>query len=115
LAEFVELSIEQGASFNTDVSVSDANGLAKDLTNYSVFSQLRKSYYSNNSFEFTITMVDPVSGQIEMDMSAEVTSNIHPGRYVYDVIIKENTTGEVTRIFEGIATILPRVTKINIA
>jgi hypothetical protein len=113
LAEFVELFIEQGASFNTDVEVSDANGQPKDLREYSVFSQIRKSYYSSTSFDFTIDIPDPLIGAVEMGMSAQLTSSIQPGRYVYDVIIKNNETGEVTRIFEGVATVLPQVTKIE--
>jgi hypothetical protein len=113
LAEFVELFIEQGASFNTDVNISDANGAPKDLTNYSVYSQIRKSYYSTTSYDFTINITDPINGIVEMDMSSELTSNIHPGRYVYDVVIKNNDTQQVTRIFEGIASILPRVTRIE--
>jgi hypothetical protein len=113
LAEFVELFIEQGADFNTDVEISDANGFPKDITNFSVYSQIRKSYYSTTAYSFDITIVDPTLGSIEMDMSYEITSNISPGRYVYDVIIKDNENQQVTRIFEGVATVLPRVTKID--
>ena len=113
MAEFVELFIEQGATFTTDVDISDINGFAKDLTDYSVYAQLRKSYYSTTSFDFDIEVSDPVSGNIKLSMEPEVTSMISAGRYVYDVIIKNDETGEVNRIFEGIVTILPRVTKID--
>ena len=113
MAEFVELFIEQGASFSTDVDVSDVNGNPKDLTDYSVYSQIRKSYYSSTSFDFTITVDDPSSGTIKMDMSSDITSTISAGRYVYDVVIKNNETGVVLRIFEGVVTVLPRVTKIE--
>jgi len=113
LAEFVELFIEQGASFSTDVVVSDANGDPKDLTNHSVYSQIRKSYYSTTFVDFDINVTDPLDGVVEINLSAEKTSNINSGRYVYDVVIKNNETNDVTRIFEGIATVLPRVTKIE--
>jgi hypothetical protein len=46
-----------------------------------------------------------------MYMSAANTANVTPGRYVYDVEIQDNSTGDVTRIFEGIATVLPNVTR----
>ena len=113
MAEFVELFIEQGASFSTDVLISDAIGAPKDLVDYSVYSQIRKSYYSTTFVDFDIRVTDPLNGSVEINLSAETTSNINPGRYVYDVIIKNNETGEVTRIFEGVATVLPRVTKIE--
>jgi len=45
-----------------------------------------------------------------MAMSAANTANLTPGRYVYDVEI-EDASGDVTRIFEGIVTVLPNVTR----
>jgi len=113
LAEFVELFIEQGASFSTDVDVSDANGNPKDLTDYSVFSQIRKSYYSSTFYSFEVDVDNPVNGNIRIYMDPDLTTTISPGRYVYDVVIKNNETNEVVRIFEGIATVLPRVTIIE--
>jgi hypothetical protein len=110
LADFVEIQIESGATFNTEVTVNDANGYPKDLTDYTVRSQLRKSYYSTTAIDFQITITDSVNGIIEMSISAANTSNIRAGRYVYDVEI-ESSQGIVTRIFEGIATVLPNVTR----
>jgi hypothetical protein len=110
LADFVEIQIESGATFNTEVTVNDANGYPKDLTDYTVRSQLRKSYYSTTAIDFQINVIDPLEGIIEMSISAANTSNIRAGRYVYDVEI-EDSQGIVTRIFEGIATILPNVTR----
>jgi hypothetical protein len=110
LADFVEIQIEAGATFSTEVNVSDANGYPKDLTDYTVRSQLRKSYYSTTAIDFVIDVTDPVNGIIEMGLSANTTANIRAGRYVYDVEI-EDSSGIVTRIFEGIATVLPNVTR----
>jgi hypothetical protein len=45
-----------------------------------------------------------------MSMSAANTANLTAGRYVYDVEIDDGN-GEVTRIFEGIITVLPNVTR----
>jgi hypothetical protein len=111
LADFVELTIEQGATFSTEVTVNDANGFPKNLQDYTVRSQIRKSYYSTTAVNFDITVDSPSDGIITMELSANTTSNISPGRYVYDVQIEENTSGVVTRIFEGIATVLPNVTR----
>lgn len=58
-----------------------------------------------------MSIFDPLDGQIDIEMSAATTANISPGRYVYDVIITEQSTGVVTRIFEGTATVLPSVTR----
>jgi hypothetical protein len=111
LADFVELTIEQGATFSTEVTINDANGQPKDLNDYTVRSQIRKSYYSTTAINFDIIIDSPNDGLITMELSSETTANISPGRYVYDTIIEENSTGIVTRIFEGIATVLPNVTR----
>ena len=111
MADFVELFVESGATFSTEVTVNDANGEPKDLTDYSVRSQLRKSYYSTTATNFEIDLDSPIDGLVTMTLSANTTSNLKAGRYVYDVEIEEESTGVVTRIFEGIVNVLPNVTR----
>jgi len=110
LAEFLELEIETGATFYAEITVNDGNHYPIDLSDYTVRSQLRKSYYSKTAIDFEINVSDPPNGIVEMGLTADVTSNIRAGRYVYDVEI-EDSEGVVTRIFEGIATVLPNVTR----
>lgn len=110
MADFVEIQIEAGATFSTEITVSNADGTSKNLSDYSARSQLRKSYYALTSTEFDVDITDSANGTITMGLTAANTANIKAGRYVYDVEI-ENSQGTVTRIFEGIATVLPNVTR----
>lgn len=110
MADFVELTLEQGATYSSVITVKDDQGAAQNLVGYSARSMMRKSYYTSSKKEFVVTVSDPQSGQITMSMSAANTANITAGRYVYDVEI-ESGTGDVTRIFEGIVTVLPNVTR----
>lgn len=110
MADFVELQIEAGATFSTEITVRESDGTSKNLANYSARSQMRKSYYSTTATDFLINITDAANGTISMSLSAANTTNIRPGRYVYDVEIQDNQ-GVVTRIFEGITTVLPNVTK----
>ena len=110
MADFVELTIEKGATFSSQITVKDDQGIEQDLTGYTARSQMRKSYYASSKYDFTVVVTSPVLGLITMSMTAANTSNISPGRYVYDVEI-ENNSGDVTRIFEGIVTVLPNVTR----
>lgn len=110
MADFVEIQIEAGATFSTEITVSNPDGTAKNLANYTARSQLRKSYYSTTATDFTVNITDSANGTISMGLSAANTANIRAGRYVYDVEI-QNSQGTVTRIFEGIATVLPNVTR----
>lgn len=110
MAGYVELSIEQGANFNTVLDLKDAAGGILNLASYEVAAQLRKSYYSNTATAFTMTISDAAAGQITMAMDSATTANVTPGRYVYDVLITSGS-GVKTRIIEGIVTVLPSVTR----
>ena len=82
-----------------------------DLTDVSAKGQIRKSYYSSNtSSEFTISITDPTDGIIVLSLDSANTTNIRPGRYVYDVSIKDSAN-TITRILEGILNIDPQVTR----
>jgi hypothetical protein len=110
LAAFSELVIEQGATFISTLNVEDVNGDAINLTSYTANSQMRKSYYSSSSNIIISTITGTSNGEITLGMSAANTSNLAPGRYVYDVIIT-SPTNVVTRVVEGIVTVLPSVTR----
>jgi len=111
LAQFVEIQIESGATFFTEIIINDANGSPKDLNGHTVRSQMRKSYYSTSATSFVMTVVDALQGLATMELDAQTTAGIRAGRYVYDVELVDDNTSEVTRIFEGIVTVLPNVTR----
>jgi hypothetical protein len=110
VAGFVELTLEQGANFNTVLDLKDSAGGILNLSGYSVAAQMRKSYYSNTATNFTMTISDAAAGQITMAMNAANTSNVTPGRYVYDILLTSGS-GVKTRIIEGIVTVMPSVTR----
>ena len=109
-AGYQELFLEQGSDFTTSITLDDVNGDPYNLTGYTAKSQMRKSYYSTNaSAEFTITILTPTTGVLNLYLPATSTANIAAGRYVYDVAIKDSTNS-VSRVLEGIVNVLPRVT-----
>lgn len=110
MAGFAELTLEQGASYSTTVTVNGSNGSPTNLTNYTAAAQLRKSYYSSTATDFTVAISDAAGGEITMTLTAANTANLTPGRYVYDLLITSPTSVK-TRVVEGIATILPSVTR----
>jgi hypothetical protein len=110
MAGFAELTLEQGASYSTTVTVNGSNGSPTNLTNYTVAAQLRKSYYSSTATNFTVSVSNAAGGEITMALSSANTANLTPGRYVYDLLITSPTSVK-TRVVEGIATILPSVTR----
>jgi hypothetical protein len=111
LAAYVELTIEQGANLSSVVTVNDAQGDAVNLTTYSASSQLRKSYYSSSANTLSATVTGNSNGEITLSMTASDTEALTPGRYVYDLVITNNTDNSKTRVIEGIAIVLPSVTR----
>ena len=113
-AGYQELFLEQGASFNTTITLDDVYGNSYNLSNYSAASQIRKSYYSSNATATFIAEVISVSGSIVLSLDAPTTSNIYPGRYVYDVIIYSNddAANNTIRVLEGIINVTPRVSRV---
>ena len=71
---------------------------------------MRKSHSSLNFVELDVSITNITGGNITISKSATATSGITAGRYVYDVEIFNNA-GNVKRIIEGVATVLPEVTK----
>ena len=110
MAAFSEIVIEQGATFNTTINVEDTAGAAINLFGYTANSMMRKSYYSTSATVITSTVTGTANGEVTLTVSATNTAALTPGRYVYDVIIT-SPTSVVTRVVEGIVTVLPSVTR----
>lgn len=111
MAAYAEITIEQGATFRSTVNITDSQGDAQNLTNYSASSQMRKSYYSSSVSTLTAIVTGNANGEITLSMTAANSSLLTPGRYVYDLIINYSVDGTVTRVVEGTATVLPSVTR----
>ena len=111
MASVSNLALDQGTTFTTTIAVNDDTGSARDLVGYTVRGQLRRSYYSANSVNWTAQISSPIDGEITISLSAAQTANLKPGRYVYDVELVANTTLAVERLIEGIVTVYPEVTK----
>jgi len=110
MAAFTELVIEQGATFNTTLNVSDTNGDAINLYAYTANSQMRKSYYSSSATTIRTAVTGIANGEITLSITAANTASISAGRYVFDVKIT-SPNQEVSRVVEGIVTVLPSVTR----
>lgn len=103
------LTIDQGAVFSTVITITDANNNATTLSGYTGNAVLRKAYSSLNVAQTFTVSVNAELGEVTLSLTANQTSNIVAGRYVYDVKLTD-ANGAPYRIVEGIATINPKVT-----
>lgn len=111
MASVSNLAIDQGTTYSSTIEVNDETGSARNLVGYTVRGQLRRSYYSSNSVNWTAQINSPVDGEVTISLSAAQTANLRPGRYVYDVELVANANSAVERLIEGIVTVYPEVTK----
>ena len=111
MAAYSNLFIDQGATFTLSFTVYDDDGLPRNITNFTVRSQMRRSYYSSANTTITATVSNPAEGEVMLDLSATQTTVLKPGRYVYDVELVSTNSLVVERLVEGIITVYPEVTR----
>ena len=111
-AGYQDLFLEQGTTFTTSLTLEDSYGSPYNLTDFTVRSQAKKSYYAaNTTLEFTANILDANNGIIELQATAPVTANVSAGKLVYDVLLIQTSTGSVSRVLEGQIFVSPSVTK----
>lgn len=104
------LFIDQGTDFSAIVDLIDSFDNVFDLTGYTAYSQMRKNYASTTAYDFTCSDNNTL-GQIELKMSSSITKDLEPGRYLYDIEIVYDDSGDVTRVAEGVVTVTPGITR----
>ena len=111
-AGYTELYLEQGTTFTTQITLDDVYGQPYNLDGFTVKSQAKKSYYSTQtSINFVSTIHDSANGIIQLAANSATTSNVSAGKLVFDVLLIEPSTNNVTRVLEGQIFVSPSVTK----
>lgn len=113
MAEYVELYIDQGSDFSTTINIVDENtNLPENASGYVITSSLRRSVLSpNSSANLVCSIVNPLGGEISIELDAANTSNLRPGNYLFDVRIYKPATSEYSRLIEGVIYVTPSITK----
>ena len=110
LSAVTNLIVYQGADFESTFFVTKDNGSNFDLTGYSGASLIKKHYDSSTSTTMEVDITSPSSmGAVKISLTNAVTGGMHPGKYVYDVVLTSNT-GIKSRVLEGVLTIVEGVT-----
>jgi hypothetical protein len=112
MAATANLTIDQGATFSTDITVKDNAGDALDLTDYTAEAKMALGFSSTRTrVNLTTTFAaDRTTGVVTISLTADQTKTLEaPARYVYDVEIT-SADSTITRVIEGIITVNPSVT-----
>ena len=110
MAAIANLRIDQGATFNSDVTVTNDDGTAFDLTGHTASAKMAKGYASTHTRTIFTTAVNTATGVVTISLNADQTNGLEEGRYVYDVEIVKTSDSTVTRVVEGIVTVYPSAT-----
>ena len=110
MAAIANLTIDQGATFTSDVTVKDAQGNAFNLTGFTAVAKLAKGFASTKTRTNMTTSIatDATTGVVTLSLTATETAALDAERYVYDLEITSGAA--VTRVIEGIITVRPQVT-----
>ena len=110
MAAIANLTIDQGATFSSDVTVKDAQDNAFNLTGYTAVAKLAKGFASTKTRTNMTTSIatDATTGVVTLSLTATETAALDAERYVYDLEITSGAA--VTRVIEGIITVRPQVT-----
>ena len=110
MAVYANLFVDQGTDFMSTINLEGGTGAAFSLDGYTIRAQMRKTYTSSRFVQFVANITDPLLGIAQIELSAEQTSQLKPGRYVYDVeVISPDTV--VYRVVEGQIEVSARVTR----
>lgn len=105
------ITIEKGSTFNLPIIIEDNSGSRVDITGYTPYGHVRKSFTSKDLLvQFTATAITGSSGSFDMTLNPVQTAALPSLAGVYDIILSSSL--ETVRILEGTATITPQVTRL---
>ena len=100
--------IDQGTDFRITLELFDGDNDDLTIQTFSFFADLRKMYSSKRAAEF---VVEKNENDITLVLEADVTANLRPGKYEYDVLMRKSS-GEMSKIVEGLAIVIPKITEV---
>jgi hypothetical protein len=104
----LNIYIDKGTHYRLTVELFDDDDLDLPIANYEFFGDLRKLYSTKRAAEFEFEKTD---NDITIILDADTTSQLTPGKYQYDVLMKK-PTGELSKIVEGLAFVVSTITEV---
>jgi len=119
MAQYEEITIDQGSDVALEIHLVNKDGSKKDLTNHNVTAKAKKTYNSTDSadvFSFNAVVADPATdGVTTISLTNTQTDAMKAAsRYVYDVELSYSDSSNndiIERVLEGVLHVTPSVTK----
>lgn len=104
----INITIPQGVDFTETFVSKEFDGSASNLSGYTGKAQIKKHPDSKTSKSFTIS-ITASTGEVAIAMTSGATSQLTPGRYLYDVKLT-SASGAVSRLTGGMALVTAGIT-----
>jgi hypothetical protein len=117
MAQYEEITIDQGADVAVEVHLINKDGSKKNLTNHTIAAKMKKTFNSTDSDTLTFNSIissPATNGITTLSLTNTQTDNLKPGRYVYDVemsFVDSSGATIIERVLEGKVLVTPSVTK----
>lgn len=118
MAQYEDLTIDQGADVAIELHLLEKDGSVKDLTGFSAAAKMKRSYNADSDATqaFTARIEDetPENGKLYLELTHSQTDALKPGRWLYDVEISyldSDGNTVIERVLEGNIQVTPSVTR----
>ena len=100
--------IDQNTTFETTLNF-DEDGVPVDVSAYTFIGQIKKLYSSSVAAEFSFFYDDAANGAIRIELDEEITANLIPGKYRYDILMRYEN-GDLEKVVSGLVFIIETMT-----
>ena len=107
----IHITVYKGRAFDLTLNLKDSDGVAKDLTNYTPYAEIRLSESGAVILDLEPTITSEAGGVITIAVSGNVTANATVGRYSWDLICDDADGKELPPYASGRASIEPVITQ----
>jgi len=101
--------MDKGTDFRQSLDLFDAMDEVLGITTYNFFASMKKVYSTTKLLDFTI---EKNESSITLVLTDQQTAELKPGKYQYDVIMQK-TSGELSKIVEGLAIVVDTMTVVT--
>lgn len=112
MASYANLIVDQGADFETTITLEDERSDPINLDGYVLSGQIRRTYKSETAVNFAVSVQgSPTNGLIRIQLSGSSSAAMKFGRYVYDIYARNTVDDKSYKVLEGMLEIVPSVTR----
>ncbi len=112
-ASSYDLCIQRNTNYNISIQLKNANGVPINLTDAFVYSEIRQDYYLPVIQNLGCSVTNELSGIVNLSMTPDQTSLLHPGTLKYDVMVRyaDNT---IQKVLKGNVEVETNITSLGV-